>query len=102
MQNLRERAERSVEMLRDGGYDVHGDLDSLVGKPPSAGLRHPDDVTDAELLDAATQTIAAMLEDVRSLTRERDRLQRDLERGLLALPARVSVSGFWSRLRKAR
>ena len=102
LQNLKERAERSVEMLRDGGYVVHGDLDSLVGEPPTADLRHPEDVTDAELLDAAAQTIAAMLEDVRSLTRERDRLQRDLERRLFALPARVSVSGFWSRLRKAR
>jgi predicted ATPase len=89
-------------MLRDGGYAVHGNLDSLVGRPSSADLRHPDDVTDAELLEAATQTIAAMLEDVRSLTRERDRLQRELERRLFGLPARVSVSGFWSRLRKAK
>jgi len=102
MQNLRDRSERSVEMLRDGGYDVRGDLDSLVGEPPSPTLRHPDDVTDAELLDAAAETIAAMLADVRSLTRERNDLQQELERGRIALPARVSVSGFWSRLRKAK
>lgn len=102
MQNLRDRAERAVEMLRDGGYDVRGDVASLVGNPLGPDLRQPDDVTDAELVDAAAQTIAAMLEDVRSLTRERDRLQRELERGRIALPARVSVSGFWSRLRKAK
>jgi len=102
MQNLRDRAERSVEMLREGGYDVRGDLASLVGKPPSPGLRHPDDVSDGELVDAAAQTIAAMLQDVRSLTRERNRLQQELERRRMALPARVSVSGFWSRLRRAR
>jgi hypothetical protein len=43
-----------------------------------------------------------MLHDVRSLTQERDRLRRELESGPLGLPARVSVSGFWSRLRKAK
>lgn len=102
MQNLRDRADRSVETLRAGGYDVRGDLASLEGRTLSSGLRHPDDVTDPELVDAAAQTIASMLQDVRSLTRERDRLQRELERGRIALPARVSVSGFWSRLRKAR
>jgi hypothetical protein len=102
LQTLRDRAERSIEMLREGGYDVRGDLASLAGEAPSAGLRHPDDVSDGELVAAAAQTIAAMLQDVRSLTRERQRLQRDLERRPILPPARVSVSGFWSRLRKAR
>lgn len=102
MQKLEERSARSVEMLRAGGYDVRGDLDSLIGRPLSPELRHPDEVSDAELLDAATRTIAGMLHDVRSLTQERDRLRRELESGPLGLPARVSVSGFWSRLRKAK
>jgi hypothetical protein len=102
MQNLRDRSERAVRLLREGAYDVRGDLDCLVGEPPSPELRHPDQVTEAELLDAAVQTIAAMLDDVRSLTRERDGLQQELERRRITLPARVSVSGFWSRLRKAK
>jgi hypothetical protein len=102
VQTLAARAERAVGMLREGAYDVRGDLDSLAGTPPRAGLRHPDEVTDAELLDAASATIAHMLDDVRSLTRERNRLLRDLERGEIEQPGRVSVSGFWSRLRKAR
>jgi hypothetical protein len=99
---LAARAERAVEMLRSGEYDVRGDLDSLIGGPPSPGLRHPGEVTDEELLDAAAQTIANMLQDVRSLTRERNRLLNDLERTEIEPPGRVSVSGFWSRLRKAK
>jgi hypothetical protein len=102
LQTLREREERSVEMLREGGYDVHGDLAALAGNPPREGLRHPGDVSDGELLDAAAQTIAAMLHDVRSLTRERNGLQREIERRDIEPRARVSVSGFWSRLRRTK
>jgi hypothetical protein len=102
LQTLRNRAERSLEMLREGGYDVRGDLASLVPRTPATDLRHPGDVTEGELLDAAAQTIANMLQDVRSLTRERNRLLRNLERTEIEPPSRVSVSGFWSRLRKAK
>jgi hypothetical protein len=99
---LAERSARAVEMLRSGRYDVRGELESLVGGPPTPGLRHPGEVTDAELLDAAAQTIANMLRDVRSLTRERNELRDDAERRGIQAPGRVSVSGFWRRLRKAK
>ena len=79
--DLRRRGERAVELLRSGGYDVRGDLDALL-PPEVTGLRHPDDVTDAELLDSATTAIAHLLRDVRALTRERDELLgRDLGPG---------------------
>ncbi len=81
--DLRRRGERAVELLRTGGYDVRGDLQALL-PPEAAGLRHPDDVTDGELLDSATTAIARLLRDVRALSQERDELLgRDLGPGPL-------------------
>jgi hypothetical protein len=68
---LTERGLRALEMLRDGEYDVRGDLE-LLRPAPVGDSRHPSEVTDTELLDAALLTIGSMLRDVRSLTRERD------------------------------
>ncbi len=78
---LRRRGERAVEILRSGPYDVRGDTGALL--PPEAeGLRHPDEVSDGELLDSATTAIAHLMRDVRALTRERDELAgRDLGPG---------------------
>jgi hypothetical protein len=98
---LEERGNRAQAQLGSGGYDVRGDLASLLPRPPAADLRHPDDVSDAELVDAAARTIARMLADVRSLTRERKRLARELERAQAEPPPRVSVFAFSSRRRKA-
>jgi hypothetical protein len=81
--DLRRRGERAVELLRAGGYDVRGDLEALL-PPEVQGLRHPDDVSDDELLDSATTAIARLMRDVRALTRERDELLgRDLGPGPL-------------------
>ncbi len=68
---LVERGDRALEMLRTGGFDVRGELE-LLAPSPLGELRHPEEVGDTELLDAALVTIANMLRDVRSLTRERD------------------------------
>jgi hypothetical protein len=84
-------------MLRDEGFDVVGDL-ALLEPADLSGLRHPSDVSDAELVDAAAQTIANMLADVRSLTRERNQLVDEL-RGRQGGPRlRVSVRRPWTRL----
>lgn len=87
--DLRRRAERAVELLRTGGYDVRGDIEALL--PAEAqGLRHPDDVTDAELLDSATTAIAHLVRDVRALTRERNALLgAELDPG----PGRAAAAG---------
>ena len=66
-------------MLRGEGFDVVGDL-ALLEPADLSGLRHPSDVSDAELVDAAAQTIANMLADVRSLTRERNQLVDEVYR----------------------
>jgi hypothetical protein len=101
------RGRRAIELLAAGGFDVRGDP-SLLEPAPTAGLRHPDDVTDAELLEAASITIANMLGDVRSLTLERDSALRgrdELARQCEALSSEVAhlrVPPLLRRLRRLR
>lgn len=71
------RADAAVDAVRAAGYDVVGDLDRLrVGRPPEE--RHPEDVTQPELLDAALDAIATILGDLREIRRDNTRMQREL------------------------
>jgi hypothetical protein len=71
---LVERAHRVADVVEGAGYDVIGDVADL--RPPAVipERRHPDSVTDAELVSAASGLIAAMMTDVRRLTRQNRRL----------------------------
>lgn len=71
---LRARSEEVVEAVRAGGYHVVGDVEDLRTPTDLPPRRHPDTVTDGEMLAAATATIADMMHDVRRLTAERDAL----------------------------
>jgi hypothetical protein len=68
---LRERSDRVVEHVKTHGYDVIGDVEDLRTPVVLPQRRHPDSVTDGEMLAAATATIAAMMTDVRRLTEEK-------------------------------
>ena len=68
---LRARGDRAVDFVLAQGYDVIGDAEDLRTPLALAERRHPEDVTEAELVAAASATIAAMMTDVRQLTRER-------------------------------
>lgn len=74
-QELMERGRRAVELLRTGGFDVRGDVDQLEPELHE-GVRHPQEVSEAEMLQSATVAIANMLRTIRSLTEERDALRR--------------------------
>ena len=74
--DLRERGERARQLLRDEGYDVVGDPDLLEPRDVS-DLRHPSEVTEAELLESATRAIAVLLGDVRALTRQQGGTKRE-------------------------
>jgi hypothetical protein len=70
VEQLCARGARIADDVAAAGYDVIGDVDDLrppVEVPPR---RHPESVTDDELVGAATSVIAAMMTDVRRLTRE--------------------------------
>jgi hypothetical protein len=70
-EQLVERGTRIASQIRDRGYDVIGDLDDLLPTPDET-LPDPSSVTDAQMLDVATETISRMLIDLRTATRERD------------------------------
>jgi hypothetical protein len=94
---LVERGLRAVALLQSGGYDVRGDLTKLEPSL-SSDLRHPQQVSDAEMLESATVAMANMLRTVRALTEERDALRaqqptsggRDPRRGVRWLWRRVA------------
>ena len=56
-----ERAEEFIAALTDHGYRIVGDLDELRPAAQPTG-RRPDDVTDAELVDASIDALAATAE----------------------------------------
>lgn len=86
---LRVRGEKGLDEIATRGYDVVGSLDALRTPAELPGRRTPHSVTDAELVDAAAATIAAMMTDVREKHRQvaaparpglRERLARRLRR----------------------
>ncbi len=72
---LSARGSKAIEAIRSAGYDVVGDLEELVPASQDPELRHPSDVSDAEVLDSALVAIERMLTDVRTLTLQRDRMR---------------------------
>lgn len=74
VEQLRARSGKVVEAVKAGGYDVIGDVEDLRTPADLPQRRHPDTVTEGEMLEAATATIADMMHDVRRLTAERDAL----------------------------
>lgn len=72
--DARTRAEAAVADIRAAGYDVRGDLDDLAATAPEA--RTPGQAGDAELLEAAVESIVRLLLLVRERTHERDEARR--------------------------
>ena len=64
-QQVRERTVTSVERLRTAGYDVVGDLADLTALEPDPRAVSPDDVTEAELLEASYDVTAALIGQLR-------------------------------------
>jgi hypothetical protein len=79
LDRLRSLADEAIAAIEGSGAQVVGDLADL--RPPaSVSGAHPDDVTEAEVLDAAAVAIEQMIRDVRKLTRQNERLRRRLRR----------------------
>jgi hypothetical protein len=97
---LQERGNRIADAVAAGGYDVIGDVEDL--RPPAdvPERRHPDSVTDAELLAAATSVIAEMMTDVRRLTQRNRALTQQLQQASATRRAKAlvrRVRAVWSR-----
>jgi hypothetical protein len=76
VEQLRARGDRIVDEVVAGGYDVIGDLEDLRTPADLPARRHPDSVSDGEVAAAGAAVIAAMMTDVRRLTRENRALRR--------------------------
>ena len=100
------RGDRIADEVTAAGYDVIGD--PAVLRPPKElpPRRHPSEVTEAELLAAATEVIAAMTTDVRRLTREKRALTERSDGAVLSirLPGRAvrAVRQLLSRVESRR
>jgi hypothetical protein len=105
VEELRDVADRTVAYLEASGFSIHGDLERLRVPAELPAARHPSSVTQDELMDVATTTIARMMEDVRrfrSRGSEVDRAVVTPESEPAAVDrARSSVSGLARRLRRA-
>ena len=71
IEQLRERGDRAVDLVKRSGFDVIGDVEDLRTPAVLPERRHPASVTEAEMLAAATETIAAMMHDVRELSKRK-------------------------------
>jgi len=78
VQQLRERGDAAAAFVEQSGFQVYGDLADLRTPTELPTRRHPDAVSDTEILDVASATIASMLADVRDLRRERRALREEL------------------------
>lgn len=85
---LRELSLEAVEEIGGRGYHVVGDLAELVPPEEHPVTAHPDDVTETEMLEVAGRAIVQMVDDVRRLTTQRNRLRQQL-RARRPLPRQV-------------
>jgi hypothetical protein len=73
-----QKSKEMVQALREAGYQVTGDLDDLLPATDGPEARHPDDVSDAEVLDAAIYAVAGLLHEL-----EAERTRAEDERAAL-------------------
>jgi hypothetical protein len=71
--DLREMSREAVRRLDFAGYDVVGDLKELIPPDDLPEARQPEDSTETELLEAALDTIAVMLENHRDVAKDRNK-----------------------------
>jgi hypothetical protein len=64
-EDCRRRGRESVALVRRQGYDVVGDLESLLVPDELPARRHPSSVTDAEVAEVAVALVARLLGDLK-------------------------------------
>lgn len=65
VEDCRRRGDAAVELVRERGYDVVGDLESLRVPAELPERRHPSSVTDAEVADVALDLAARLMTDLK-------------------------------------
>lgn len=96
--DVRRRATRATDLVRERGFHVVGDLDVLLPAETLPERRLPSSVTEAEVATVATELVGVLLGDVRRLTRENHRLRRAGRRDA-ANPLRSRAARLLARVR---
>ncbi len=78
IEECRVRGRDAVDYIAEHGFDVIGDLESLLVPEDLPERRTPDSVTDSEVAQVAVELAARMLHDVRDLRHERRKLRHEL------------------------
>lgn len=86
---LRDLSLQAVAEIGSRGYRVVGDLQDLVPPEEQPTMSHPDDITDAEMLEVASTAIVRMIDDVRRLSLQLTQARRQLEEQRRPLPRRL-------------
>jgi hypothetical protein len=91
-----QKSKEMVADLREAGYQVTGDLDDLLPPAMAAGAepRHPDDVTEAEQLDAAVYAIAELLHRLETERVQAAQERRQLAERLVPRPFRWAIGRY--------
>lgn len=97
---IRRRGEEAVDYIAGQGFDVIGDLRSLLVPEDLPQRRVPESVTEAEVAEVAVELAARLLHDVRDLRHERRSLREQLaDSRLHSDPGlRVSIARRFPRL----
>ncbi len=75
---IRQRGREAVDYIAEQGFDIVGDLDSLLVPDDLPERRVPESVTEAEVAEVAVELAARLLHDVRDLRHERRALRTQL------------------------
>ncbi len=103
IEEIRRRGRAAVDHVRESGYEVIGDLDSLLVPEQLPARRTPDSVSDAEVVEVAVELVATMLGDVRDLRHERRQLRHELAEEVERTEnpgLRLALVTKWPRLRR--
>lgn len=101
IEDCRTRSSRAVDFVKASGFDVVGDLDRLLVPAETVPRRRLETVTAEELLDSASDLVAALLDDVRNLSGQLDdAIQEEAQPELLPRPR--TMRSLASRLRGLR
>ena len=73
---LREKSRQAADSIDAAGYHVVGDLSELIPPDELPELPHPDSVTETQLVEAAAEVIAEMLQHYRTQTLRGDEQKR--------------------------
>lgn len=65
VEDCRRRGDAAISLVRERGFDVVGDLDSLRVPAELPERRHPSSVTDAEVADVALDLAARLMSDLK-------------------------------------